>query len=92
MKMENKELINRISGKLGRNKTDVKKLLDAFVGVVKNRSSELDSIAIPGFGTFETRKRAERLTVLPGSGKRLLVPPRVVLSFKVSNVLKSKLK
>ena len=29
---------------------------------------------------------------MPGTGKRLLVPPRVVLSFKVSNVLKNKLK
>ena len=90
--MDNKELVNRISSKLGRNKTDVKKLLDAFVAVVRTRSSELDSIAVPGFGTFETRKRAERITVMPGTGKRLLVPPRAVLSFKVSNVLKNKLK
>ena len=28
----------------------------------------------------------------PSTGKRMLVPPKVVLGFKVSNVLKAKLK
>mgnify|MGYP002524456666 FL=1 len=60
--------------------------------MVKTKGSELDSIAVPGFGTFEAKKKNERVVVNPSSGKRMLVPPKITLGFKVSNVLKSKLK
>ena len=53
---------------------------------------ELDSVVVPGFGTFEPKKRNERVMIHPSTGKRMLVPPKVVLGFKVSNVLKAKLK
>ncbi len=90
--MDNKELVERLSSKLGRDKKDINKLLDALVGVVKSKSCELDSIAVPSFGTFETKKKNERIVMNPSTGKRMLVPPKITLSFKVSNVLKSKLK
>ncbi len=90
--MDNKELVERLSEKLGRSKADISKLLDALAEVVKTKGSELDSIAVPGFGTFEAKKKNERVVVNPSSGKRMLVPPKITLGFKVSNVLKSKLK
>ncbi len=90
--MDNKELVERLAAKLGRDKKDINKLLDAFSGVVRSRSCELDCIAIPGFGTFEAKKKNERIVVNPSTGKRMLVPPKITLGFKVSNVLKSKLR
>lgn len=90
--MENKELVDKISEKLGRTKGDVNKLLEALSEVVKERCSELDSIAIPSFGTFEAKKKNERIMVNPSNGKRMLVPPKISVSFKVSNVLKTRLK
>ena len=78
--------------KLGRDKKDVAKLLEAFTGIVTARCSELDTIAIPGFGNFEPRKRNERIQYNPAIGKRTLMPPRVTKTFKLSNVLKNKLK
>lgn len=81
-----------LADKLGRSSKDVSKLLEAFTEVVGNRCGELDSISIPSFGTFEAKKKNERVVVNPGNGKRMLVPPKVVLSFKISNVLKGKLK
>ncbi|MCQ2290961.1 MAG: HU family DNA-binding protein [Muribaculaceae bacterium] len=90
--MDNKELLERVSGNLGRTKGDVAKLLEAFAEVVKSRCGELDSVAIPGFGTFEAKKKNERVLVNPSNGKRMLVPPKVAVTFKVSNVLKNRLK
>lgn len=90
--MDNKELVERLSKKLGRNKADINKLMGALAEVVKTKASELDSIAVPGFGTFEAKKKNERVVTNPSSGKRMLVPPKITLGFKVSNVLKSKLK
>ena len=90
--MDNKELVERLSEKLGRSKADINKLIGALAEVVKTKASELDSIAVPGFGTFEAKKKNERVVTNPSSGKRMLVPPKITLGFKVSNVIKSKLK
>ncbi len=90
--MDNKKLVALLAEKLGRSSEDINKLLDAFTTVVIDRCGELDSIAIPSFGTFEAKKKNERVVVNPGNGKRMLVPPRVAMSFKISNVLKGKLK
>lgn len=89
--MDNKKLVETVAGKLGRSTDDVNKLLEAFAAVLCTRCSEMDSVSVPAFGTFEPKKRNERVMVHPGSGKRMLVPPKVVVGFKVSKVLKAKL-
>ena len=63
-----------------------------FASVLRARCSEMDEVQVPGFGTFEPKKRDERVMLHPTSGRRMLVPPKVVVGFKVSNVLKTKLK
>ena len=90
--MDNKKLMETVAANLGRTEEDVSKLLEAFAGVLRNRCGDLDSVHVPSFGTFEPKKRNERVMVQPRTGKRMLVPPKVVLGFKISNVLKSKLK
>lgn len=90
--MDNRKLIDKVARKLGRDKQDVAKLMEAFTSIIAARCSELDTIAIPGFGSFEPRKRNERIQYNPANGKRALLPPRVTLNFKLSNVLKNKLK
>ena len=90
--MDNKKLIETVAANLGRSTKDVSKLVEALSGVLSARCGEMDSVYVPGFGTFEPKKRNERVMVHPATGKRMLVPPKVVLGFKVSNVLKAKLK
>ena len=90
--MENKKLVETVATNLGRTTEDVNKLLEALANVLRTRCSELDSVFVPGFGTFEPKKRNERVMVHPSSGKRMLVPPKIVVGFKVSRVLQAKLK
>ncbi|MGN0214807.1 MAG: HU family DNA-binding protein [Muribaculaceae bacterium] len=90
--MDTKELIERVANRIGRSGDDTAKLVEGLSIVLRERLSDLDSIAIPGFGTFEAKKKDERIVNNPSNGKRMLVPPRIVVGFKVSNVLKSKLK
>jgi len=90
--MDNKKLVEILAANMGRSSEDISKLIEAFAGVLRNRCGEMDSVIVPGFGTFEPKKRNERVLVHPSSGRRMLVPPKVVLGFKVSNVLKAKLK
>ncbi len=90
--MDNKKLVETLAEELGRSTDDVNKLVEGLAGVLRTRCGDLDSVVVPGFGSFEPRKRNERVMVNPKNGKRMLVPPKIVLGFKVSNVLKSKLK
>ena len=90
--MDNKKLVETVAANLGRSTDDVSKLLEAFAGVLRSRCGEMDSVIVPGFGTFEPKKRNERVMVHPSTGRRMLVPPKIVVGFKVSNVLKTKLK
>ena len=90
--MDNKALTEILAKRLNRKPEDKEKLLEAFIATVKNRCGELDSVAIPGFGTFEAKKRLERVSINPATGKRMLIPPKVTLSFKPSALLKNKLR
>ena len=90
--MDNKKLVSTVATKLGRTNEDVSKLLDALAGVMRTRCGEMDTIVVPSFGTFEPKKRNERVMINPGNGRRMLIPPRVVHTFKMSHVLKAKLK
>ena len=49
-------------------------------------------ISIQGFGTFEVKKKAERISVNPTTKQRMLVPPKLVLTYKPSTLLKDKFK
>lgn len=51
-----------------------------------------DVVSIPKFGTFEVKKRLERIVVNPGTKQRMLVPPKLVLGFKPIASLKEKVK
>ena len=49
-------------------------------------------VTIQGFGTFEVKKKAERITVNPTTKQRMLVPPKLVLAYRPSGQLKEKFK
>ena len=56
------------------------------------RQLEGNIISIQGFGTFEVKKKAERISVNPTTKQRMLVPPKLVLTYKPSTLLKDKFK
>ena len=53
---------------------------------------EGNMITVQGFGSFEVKKKAERISINPASKQRMLVPPKLVLSYRPSNTLKDKFK
>lgn len=88
--MDRRSFIDSVSARTELSKEKTGMLLDAFRDIIAERCGEADSIAIPGFGTFESKKRLERVAVHPATGKRLLVPPKISLAFKPSAILKQK--
>lgn len=90
--MDNKAFTTELATRMNRSTKDVSALIDGLVTVIKNKSDEMDSIAIPSFGSFEPKKRLERVVNNPATGKKMLIPPKISLSFKVSNILKNKMR
>lgn len=50
-----------------------------------------DSVAIPGFGTLVPEKKAECLATDPTTGKRMLYPPHIRLTYQPSVILRKKI-
>jgi DNA-binding protein HU-beta len=51
-----------------------------------------NSVLIPDFGTFDVRKKMERISVNPTTKQRVLIPPKLALIFKPTSSLKEKIK
>ena len=88
--MNNKEFISELARKLGYTNKDTAQYVSSVISVMTQELQDGKTVAIQGFGTFEVKKKMERISVNPTTGKRYLIPPKLVLSFKQSNVLKDK--
>ena len=66
-------------------------LAEAFAAALRERLSMLESVAIPGFGTFATVKTDESIVTDAESGRRTLVPPSIRMIFQPSVVLRKKM-
>lgn len=80
--MNNKEMIAALSARTGYKAEQTQRMVTALVGAMGDAFSEGHSVALPGFGTFEVKKKLERIMVNPSTGGRMLVPPKLVLAFK----------
>ena len=59
--MDTKQIVTTLSKKIGRESKDINSLLEALISTIKDNSSNLDSIAVPGFGKFITIKEDEKI-------------------------------
>ena len=66
--------------------------MNATIGVMTKQLQEGNQVAIQGFGVFEVKKKMERISVNPVTRQRMLVPPKLVLTYKPSTQLKEKFK
>mgnify|MGYP003467408309 FL=1 len=90
--MNNKEFIEAYSRELGYSTTEASALAERIVSVLTRELQEGNSVCIQDFGTFEVKKKMERISVIPSTQQRILVPPKLVLGFKASVGLKEKMK
>ena len=90
--MNNKQFLTELSGKCKLSSEQTERQVQALVGVMENLWHEGDSVSLSGFGVLEVKKKNERVSVNPTTGVRMLVPPKLVLTYKPSSILKEKLK
>ena len=71
---------------------DTSELVASLLADMTRQLEEGNIISIQGFGTFEVKKKAERISVNPTTKQRMLVPPKLVLTYKPSTLLMKKFK
>ena len=88
--MNNKDFIAELAKQTDHSAATTTKLVGDMLKVLEEHFQQGDAVNISSFGTFEVKKKLERISVNPTTGKRYLIPPKLVLAFKQSNVLKDK--
>ena len=90
--MNNKDFITELADRTGYSAEDTQRMVDLVIETMGDRFQEDDSVLIPSFGTFEVKKKMERIMVNPSTGQRMLVPPKLVLNFKPNVSWKERIK
>ncbi len=90
--MNNKNFISELSKRIGKSIDETQMLTYALVDSMNEAFQEGNVVVINNFGTFEVKKRMERVMVSPTTKKKMLVPPKLVLGFKPSAAVKEKIK
>ena len=90
--MNKGEFIKAMAEKAGFTNKDAATAYDAFVATITETLKAGDKVQLVGFGSFEVKKKAERISINPSTKQRMLVPPKLVLSYRPSNTLKDKFK
>jgi len=86
--MNKKELVTAIAQKCNLTFAQAEAALTATFETIQAVMVEQDSVAIPAFGIFATKERAERKGRNPGTGKEITIPRAIVPVFKPGSQLK----
>ena len=71
--MNKTELVEAIASSTEMTKTDVDKVVTAFVDVVTEALVKGDKVSLKGFGNFEVRERGERTGRNPRTGETMTI-------------------
>lgn len=89
--MEYKEFLQQLSQITGRPQEAIAADIAAIASTISSFCTELDSVAVPGFGTFQPVKTEERFVAATPTEPARLVPPSITVRFKSSVVLRKSL-
>lgn len=90
--MNNKDFIAELAQRSGYSTEDTQRFVNCIIEAMGDHFQEDNSVQIPAFGTFEVRKKLERIMVNPSTGQRMLVPPKLTLTFKPNVSWKERVK
>lgn len=89
--MNTDDFISSLSEKTGRDADDTARLVSSLTDIIVGGMHDGKAVSLQGFGIFEVKKRPEKIVVNPTTGKRILYPPKLVIGFRPSSLLKEKI-
>lgn len=86
--MNKGELVKAIAGNAGLTQKEAGMALDAFINAVAGDLKAGNKVTIPGFGTFEVKKRAARTGINPATKEQIKIAACSVPAFKFGKSFK----
>ena len=90
--MNSAELITVLSKKLHLPKIEAARLLANTAEVITAELVNNNTVSLHNLGNLEVKKKNERISINPVSGKKMLTPPKLIVKFNASSSLKKKVK
>lgn len=85
--MDSRTILQQAAKAAGCDAAQGSRLAEAFAAALRERLCALDSVAIPGFGSFVPEKSDEYVAVTD-DGSRTLMPPHIGLTFNPGSMLR----
>lgn len=86
--MNKTELIAQVAENAKVSKDDTATVIEATLKTIADTLAKGEKVQLLGFGTFETRKRSERMAKNPRTGEMVKVASSTVPAFKPGSALK----
>ena len=86
--MNKEELVKEVSKKAKVTQKEAADIINAFMDIVQKSVADGKKVTLVGFGTFESRKRAERLGRNPQTGAAIKIPAKVAPVFSAGKKFK----
>ena len=85
------QLSEMLFEQLGLNKRESKEYIEAFFELISTRLVDGQDVKLSGFGNFEIRSKSGRPGRNPRTGEPVPIPPKRVVTFKASAMLKEQI-
>lgn len=83
------QLANLLFEKVGLNKREAKEMVESFFEEIRIALEKGDSVKLSGFGNFQLREKPQRPGRNPKTGEEMPISARRVVTFHVSQKLKT---
>lgn len=80
--MTKAEIVSNISNKLGLEKADTQRVVEAFMGEVKDSLTSGENVYLRGFGSFINKTRAQKTGRNISKNTSIIIPAHNIPAFK----------
>lgn len=85
------QLAEAVYQEVGLSRSESAELVDAVLREIVESVAAFGTVKISSFGTFAVREKGRRIGRNPKTGEEVPIPPRKVLVFRPSQVLKDRI-
>ena len=90
--MTKADIVNEVAKATGMEKIAAQNVVEAFMESVKNSLAKDEDVFLRGFGSFITKKRAQKTARNISQGKTIVIPEHYIPAFKPAKVFMNKVK
>ncbi len=84
------DLVEKVYEEVGLSRNETSSLVEQVLDQMIDALSRGENVKLSSFGSFNLRKKSERIGRNPKTGEEVMIAPRTVITFKASDTLKKR--